>query len=258
MPPSERRVGIAAQLPAHRGLPVAGEARCRRCGRTCRARSAARRVHRRPARRTTRCGSATPTTRRASRPRSRWRRARRRRGARAARGRRRRSSRPPWPRRWRLPTLPSYSSTSTSWPPPPAAVWSWIGGTRFMSAHTVPHREWWCSAQPTPAPGLVQLEVQRDAERCGPVALDHVALEVDADDVVGAELLPGEEPRVAQQRAVALVHGDVAGEVVVVALVPERTGEQDDLLALGELGRETLGRRSEGRAVGRSSVAASQ
>ena len=97
-----------------------------------------------------------------------------------------------------------------------------------------------------PGPGLVQLEVERDAERRGPVALDHVALEVDADDVVGAELLPGEEPRVAQERAVALVHGDVTGEVVVVALVPERAGQEDDLLALGELGRQPFGRGSEG------------
>ena len=92
----------------------------------------------------------------------------------------------------------------------------------------------------------MQLQVDRDAERGGPVALEHVALEVDADDVVGAELLPREEPRVAQQRAVTLVHRDVAGEVVVVALVPQRTREQDDLLAFGELGAESVRRGSEG------------
>jgi len=94
-------------------------------------------------------------------------------------------------------------------------------------------------------PRLVQLEVQRDAERRGPVALEDVAVEVDADDVLRTELLPREEPRVAEQRAVALVHRDVAGEVVVVALVPERTRQQDDLLALGELRAETVGRGSE-------------
>ena len=87
---------------------------------------------------------------------------------------------------------------------------------------------------------LVQLEVQRDAEGRGPVALQHVAVEVDPDDVVGTELRPGEQPGVAEQGAVALVHRDVAGEVVVVPLVPEGAGEEHDLLPVGEVGRQPV------------------
>ena len=51
-----------------------------------------------------------------------------------------------------------------------------------MSAHTVPKSGWLCTAHVTSCPGLVQLEVQRDAERDRPVALDDLALEVDAQD----------------------------------------------------------------------------
>ena len=35
-------------------------------------------------------------------------------------------------------TGPSYSSTTTSSPPPRAELWSWQGGTRARSAQTVP------------------------------------------------------------------------------------------------------------------------
>src|SRR4029079_11170516 len=71
-------------------------------------------------------------------------------------------------------------------------------------------------------------------------ALQHVAVEVDPDDVVGTELRPGEQPGIAEQGAVALVHRDVAGEVVVVPLVPERASEEHDLLPLGEVGRQPV------------------
>jgi len=115
---------------------------------------------------------------------------------------------------------------------------------RRHALHVGPHRapaRVVVERPPDPGPGLVQLQVQRDAERCRPVALEHVALEVDANHVVGAELLPREEPRVAQEGAVALVDGDVAGEVVVVPLVPQCARQQHDLLALGELGAEPVG-----------------
>ena len=48
----------------------------------------------------------------------------------------------------------------------------------------VVHRETDAGAQP------VQREVEGDTRCRGPVAVEHVAVEVDADDVVGAELVP--------------------------------------------------------------------
>ena len=69
----------------------------------------------------------------------------------------------------------------------------------------------------------------------GHVALDHLPLQGDAQDVLGPDLRPGEEPRVAQQRAVAEVGGDVAGEVVVVPLAPQGPGQQGQFLAGGQL-----------------------
>ena len=59
-----------------------------------------------------------------------------------------------------------------------------------MSAHTVPYSGWLCIADLDVGRELVQLEVQRDAGRHRPVALEHVAVEVDADDVLRAELVP--------------------------------------------------------------------
>ena len=59
----------------------------------------------------------------------------------------------------------------------------------------------------------------------------HAAVEVDAQHLRRPQLGPGEQPRVAQQRAVAEVHRDVAGQVVVVALPPQGAGQDDELLA---------------------------
>ncbi len=92
---------------------------------------------------------------------------------------------------------------------------------------------------------LVQLEVERDAERDRPVTFDHAAVEVDAQHLGGPQLAPRQEPRVAQQRAVAQVDGDVAGQVVVVALAPQRAGQDDQLLARREVRHELVRRRRE-------------
>ena len=57
-----------------------------------------------------------------------------------------------------------------------------------------------------------------------------VAFQVDPDDVVRAELVPGDQPRIAQQRPVADVAGDVAGQMIVVPLVPQAAGQEHQLL----------------------------
>ena len=51
-------------------------------------------------------------------------------------------------------TGPSYSSTTTSIPPPSAELWSRIGGSSPMSAQTVPNSGWLCTAQQTSARAL--------------------------------------------------------------------------------------------------------
>ena len=98
--------------------------------------------------------------------------------------------------------------------------------------------------------------MERDPEGHRPTAFEAVAVEVDDQEVVGPELLPQQEPGVAEQGAVGLPVGDVAGQVVVVPLVPQRPGQQDQLLARGQVGEEgpgcgtksgTQGRRSAGR-----------
>src|SRR4051794_33288060 len=87
--------------------------------------------------------------------------------------------------------------------------------------------------------------MQGDAERCRPVALEHVAVYVNTDDVVGPKLLPQQQPWVAQERAVVLLVRDVPGQVIVVALAPQRAGQQDQLLAGREVGEQLLGCRVE-------------
>ena len=69
---------------------------------------------------------------------------------------------------------------------------------------------------------LVHFEVQLHAGWVGPPTFEQRAVDVDAHDVVGSELVPQEEPRVAEQRAVGLFDGDVPGEMVVVALAEQR------------------------------------
>ena len=83
-------------------------------------------------------------------------------------------------------------------------------------------------------------------ERHRPLPLEDVAVEIDAQDVLGPELLPQQQPRIAEQRAVGLAVGDVPGQVVVVALVPEGAGQQDQL----QCGRQLAGRSVSG--VGRN------
>ena len=115
-------------------------------------------------------------------------------------------------------------------------------GSGPCSAQTVPQRGWLCMATSTSSRSLCSSRCSGMPERHRPVALEHVAVEVDADDVLGPQLVPRQEPRVAEQRAVALVDRDVAGEVVVVALAPQRAGQQHQLLALAS-GRGAASRR---------------
>ena len=82
--------------------------------------------------------------------------------------------------------------------------------------------------------GPVEREVELHAGGGRPLALQHVAVDVDADHVFGPELVPEQEPRVGQERAVFEAVRDVAAEVVVVALAPQGTGEQHDLGPPGE------------------------
>ena len=138
-------------------------------------------------------------------------------------------------------TGPEYSSTSTRRPPPRAER---LVEDRGHLGQVGPDR-----AEPGMAVGRpadvgstpVQFQMERDAERDGPLALDDLALQGDAQHVLGPDLRPGEEPRVAQQRAVAEVGGDVAGEVVVVALAPQGTGQQGQFLAGGQLRHQPVG-----------------
>ena len=92
---------------------------------------------------------------------------------------------------------------------------------------------------------LVQLEVQRDTERRGPVALDDAAVEIDADHVARSDLVPREQPRVAEQCPVTEVDRDVPGEVVVVALAPQRAREEDELFTRRQVGQKLLVSRRE-------------
>ncbi len=128
-------------------------------------------------------------------------------------------------------TGPSYSSTRARLPPPRAELWSKMGGSSARSAQTVPNSGWLCTAHTTSWRACVEREVKWDPEWHGPVPLDHAALEIDAQQLRGSQLGPGQEPRVAQQGAVAQVDGDVSRQVVVVALAPQRAGQDDQLLA---------------------------
>ncbi len=87
----------------------------------------------------------------------------------------------------------------------------------------------------------VELEMEWNAQRNRPVALQQPPLDVDDQDVLGTELVPEQEPRVAQERPVRLTVGDVPGQMVVVALAPQGAGQKDDLLARRELGQQRVG-----------------
>ena len=80
-------------------------------------------------------------------------------------------------------------------------------------------------------PSGVQREVKGNPERSRPVAFDHVAFQVDADHLVRTELVPRDEPRIAQEGPVADVARDVTGQVVVVTLAPEAPSQEYELLS---------------------------
>ena len=94
------------------------------------------------------------------------------------------------------------------------------------------------------APAM-EREMEGDPERDRPVPFDQGAVEVDHQHVLGPDLLPEEEPGVAEQGVVGLAVGDVPGQVVVVPLPPEGAREQHQLLARGEIGKEVGRRRRE-------------
>ena len=77
-------------------------------------------------------------------------------------------------------------------------------------------------------PGTVERKVQLHTRRGGPLPLQNVAVDVDADHVFEAELVPQKEPGIRQERAVFEPVRDVPGEMIVVAFAPQRAGEQHD------------------------------
>src|ERR1700722_11238671 len=89
--------------------------------------------------------------------------------------------------------------------------------------------------------GPMEFEMQLCAGRHRPVAFHHPTLEVDADDVGGPELGPGQEPRVAQEGSVAEPDGDVPGQVIVIAFAPQGSSQEDQLLFQREIGKELVG-----------------
>ena len=81
----------------------------------------------------------------------------------------------------------------------------------------------------------MQLGVDRDGARDVPVALDDVAVGVDADDLRGADLLPPDAPRVHPHAAVGHGPRDVTVEVLAPALVGEDAQRARELLRNGQL-----------------------
>src|SRR6516165_2581429 len=89
---------------------------------------------------------------------------------------------------------------------------------------------------------LVQFQVERDPERHGPITLDDAPLQIDPDHLRRPEFGPGDQPWVAQQRAVAEVHRDVTRQVVAVALAPQRASKHYKLFPRGQVRYELFSR----------------
>ena len=142
-------------------------------------------------------------------------------------------------------TGPSYSSTTTSVPPPRAELWSRIGGSSPRSAHTVPKSGWLCTAQPTSSRSLCSSRCSGIPSGTGQSPSTTRPSRSMRNTCGRAQFRPGQQPRVAQQRAVAQVDGDVPGQVVVVPLPPQGAGEHHELLARRQVGDELLGGRRE-------------
>jgi hypothetical protein len=70
---------------------------------------------------------------------------------------------------------------------------------------------------------LVKFEMQWDTQRSRPFPLDNLSVEVDPDQLRWTEFIPRDEPWVAEQGAIAKIHRDVAGQMVGVALSPQRS-----------------------------------
>ena len=75
-----------------------------------------------------------------------------------------------------------------------------------------------------------------------PITLDDAPLQIDPDHLRRPEFGPGDQPWVAQQRAVAEVHRDVTRQVVAVALAPQRASKYYKLFPRGQVGYELFSR----------------
>src|SRR5690606_2571605 len=92
---------------------------------------------------------------------------------------------------------------------------------------------------------VVQGEMQWNTQRYRPLPFEQSPVQADPEYIAGAELLPGQQPRIAQQRAVTHIAGDMAGQVVAISLAPQGTRQQHDLLGRREDGNEPVGARAE-------------
>ena len=95
----------------------------------------------------------------------------------------------------------------------------------------MPKRGWLCTATTTSWRWRWSSRWSGIPSGTGQSPLEHGAVEVDDQDVLGPDLLPEQEPRIAEQGPVGLAVGDVAGQMVVVPLAPEGAGQEDQLLS---------------------------
>jgi len=77
---------------------------------------------------------------------------------------------------------------------------------------------------------FVEFEMQWNAQRRGPIALDNVPVEIDPDELRGSEFVPCDEPRIAEQCAVTKIHGDMTSEMIGVSLTPQGSRQHNELL----------------------------
>ena len=87
------------------------------------------------------------------------------------------------------------------------------------------------------ATDTVQFDVQRDRRCDRPPACDLVAVGIHGHDVARGDLVPRQSERVHKERAVGLLIGDVAGEMVVVSLGEQATAQQRQFLGGGQVGQ---------------------
>ncbi|MPN04594.1 hypothetical protein SDC9_151836 [bioreactor metagenome] len=86
----------------------------------------------------------------------------------------------------------------------------------------------------------MHVHVQSNGRSDIPLALDHLALCIQPQDVRGRQLAPGQLPGVGKIAAVIQAQRDVARDMVVIAFAREHAAQQRDLLALGQLRQQRL------------------